>query len=310
MLNSDLSPTFGLRTPAPPHMCALRTHSCSAQSPSNCPCASKPDSVNADCLATALWEAHRFYLREKTTDSGLCKSFSKAKPSYSLGLTSHPIYSPTRPQSLLHHSFPSSFSCFLRSFCVSLLHFHALSGSCSHVVVGPFPTQHTSVLAHSARVCSSRQQRTCWLSTGCNSNGEARSTDDKFKYFRIEPNFISVLSALVVTVMNTTGLGFLEALPADPALHRAAMSDVLPAETSVSRGCGQSLSQAPHSQNKGGLQHRCCDSAALEAAFYGQVSFHFLLLVISSSSTPRELYCAGDRGALEDWTREAASGEF
>lgn len=188
--------------------------------------------------------------------------------------------------------------------------FHALSGSCSHVVVGPFPTQHTSVLAHSARVCSSRQQRTCWLSTGRNSNGEARSTDDKFKYFRIEPNFISVLSALVVTVMNTTGLGFLEALPADPALHRAAMSDVLPAETSASRGCGQSLSQAPHSQNKGGLQHRCCDSAALEAAFYGQVSFHLLLLVISSSSTPRELYCAGDRGALEDWTREAASGEF
>lgn len=138
-LNSDLSPTFGLRTPAPPHMCALRTHSCSAQSPSNCLCASKPDSVNADCQATALWEAHRFYLREKATDSGLCKSFSKAKPSYSLGLTSHPIYSPTRPQSLLHHSFPSSFSCFLRSFCVSLLHFTHFLAPARTWWLGRFP---------------------------------------------------------------------------------------------------------------------------------------------------------------------------
>lgn len=158
MLNPPLSPTFRLRTPAPPHMCALRTRSCLVQSAGNCLCASKSDSVNAACQATALWEANRFYLkREKATDFGLCKSFSKAKPSYSLGLTSHPVYSPTHLQSLLHRFF--SFQLFLLP--PELLHFpaafHALSGSRSHVVVGPFPTQHTSVLAHSARVSSSRQ---------------------------------------------------------------------------------------------------------------------------------------------------------
>lgn len=57
-------------------------------------------------------------------------------------------------------------------------------------------------------------------------------------------------------------------------------------------------------KNKGGLEHRWCDPAALEAALYGRASFHLLLLVISNCSTSRELYCAGDSSVLEDCTRQ------
>lgn len=70
-------------------------------------------------------------------------------------------------------------------------------------------------------------------------NGEALSFDDKLKYFIIEPNFISFLYTLVVTVMKTTGLRYLEEMPADQALNAAVVSHFLRADqqkTSVSRG--------------------------------------------------------------------------
>lgn len=90
-------------------------------------------------------------------------------------------------------------------------------------------------------------------------------------------------------------------MPAAQALNTAVATRADEHKPSVSRGWSKSLSQH---KNKGGVEHHWCDPAASEAAFHGWASFNLLLLVISNSSTWRELYCAGDRGTLEDCTRE------
>lgn len=133
MLNSYLSPTLRLRTPASSPRTAQFEALCLCTTMSGC-----------ELVQTVLWAQCALFKKRESN------RFGKAEVSQSQSHISSHLFSYASPVTSLSlfllPAFPSSFRAPA---------FQAPSGFHLHEVVGLFPTQHPHILANTASVCSS-----------------------------------------------------------------------------------------------------------------------------------------------------------